>query len=561
MAHKYIQTQFALPDNDRGIFSSDTEAASIFCLVEERRKKKGFLSSGEEKNTALLQTNYPVYAIKWRDRCILFDGLGTISENVTHRDIIDLNKFEKDLSNISKVGQLREFLTKNTKTFNQFTGNRKMKINNIISNHVLLSEITDFIKKSSLKTPTKDTAVIFRVDNQVIQQTVSEFENLMKQVEQEIESLEKVNKILRSSTDKAIQEIQNDKNKDIEIFNQEWSKLKPIIDEKINEIQKKQSEEIQNINDVLNKEIDVLKEEKQKYEKEIRKRTRLEEETISEKKTLSQHGDLVGEQYWNKEALRNKDIIADVFTLIKTDVDSIEKIQFRYDATLKRLREKFEDQIEKAQDQLNNIESKHNASIDMKDLIINEFEHRYALISAQISDQCESKLKDKEKLIEMTTSWNPNENCVILVPLYLAKNEMMDKTRYDVFAPSIVKSYTTFKKSKRVFAGLETKISNLLSPIGQEYSEFFTKNFRDLMTNNKKFEDAIIEVSEKTNLFKKSDRGKLFSDGFNCLKKEGWLDNQEYKRMLVGLNLSFKLASSDNPDFAIIDPEENFSNK
>lgn len=561
MAHKYIQTQFALPDNDRGIFSSDTEAASIFCLVEERRKKKGFLSSGEEKNTALLQTNYPVYAIKWRDRCILFDGLGTISENVTHRDIIDLNKFEKDLSNISKVGQLREFLTKNTKTFNQFTGNRKMKINNIISNHVLLSEITDFIKKSSLKTPTKDTAVIFRVDNQVIQQTVSEFENLMKQVEQEIESLEKVNKILRSSTDKAIQEIQNDKNKDIEIFNQEWSKLKPIIDEKINEIQKKQSEEIQNITDVLNKEIDVLKEEKQKYEKEIRKRTRLEEETISEKKTLSQHGDLVGEQYWNKEALRNKDIIADVFTLIKTDVYSIEKIQFRYDATLKRLREKFEDQIEKAQDQLNNIESKHNASIDMKDLIINEFEHRYTLMSAQISGQCESKLKDKEKLIEMTTSWNPNENCVILVPLYLAKNEMMNKTRYDVFAPSIVKSYTTFKKSKRTFAGLETKISNLLSPMGQEYSEFFTKNFRDLMTNNKKFEDVIIEVSEKTNLFKKSDRGKLFSDGFNCLKKEGWLDNQEYKRMLVGLNLSFKLASSDNPDFAIIDPEENFYNK
>ena len=555
MSHKYIETQFTLLDTDRDNFSDETEAASIFCLVEERRKKKGFLSSSEEKNTALLKTNYPIYAIKWRDRCILLDGLGTISGDVFYRAIIDANQFEKELSHISNVGTLREFLTKNAKTFNQFTGNKKMKFDHIISNNLLLSQITDFITKSSLKTPSKDIAVIFRVNNQIIQQTVFDFENLMNQVEQDINLLEKIKKDLRSSADRAIQKIQDDKQSDTEIFNQEWNRLKQIIDVKIIEIQKNQDEEIKVITETLNKEVNVLNEKKQSYEKEIKKRICLEEEANSEKKNLSQHGDQIGEEYWSKETLKNKDIAANISSLIKTTVDNIEKIQFKYDATLKRMKEKFENQIEKAKDQLNAIETKHNTSVDMKDLIINELEHRYNLMSKQISNLCEIKLKDKEKLIEMTTPWNPDQNCVILIPLYLSRNEVGDKIRYDVFSPRIVKSYTSFKK--RMFNGLETKINNLLSSVGQEYTEFFTNNFKNLMINNKKFEEAIIEVSEKTNLYKQNDRGKMFSNGFNCLKKEGWLNNQEYTRILIGLNLSFKLASSDNLDFAILDTEEN----
>lgn len=557
MPHKYIQPQFSIRDSDRGIFSSEAEVASIFCLVEERRKKKGFLSSSEEKSTALLKTNYPIYAMKWRDRCILFDGLGTISENVTHQNIIDLDNFEKEMENISKVGPLRAFLTKNTKTFNQFKGSRKMKFNNIISSNLLLSEMTDFITKSSLKTPTKDTSVIFRVENQAIQQTVSDFESLMIQVEQDIELLEKVIKNLRSSTDRAIHKISDDKQKDIEIFDQEWNELKPEIDEKIKDILAQQNVETQNISDILNNESVVLNERKLKYEKEVRKITKLEVEANAEKKTLSQHGDQVGVAYWSHEALKNKDISASILSLIKKSVESLEKFQFRHDANLKRSNEKFEKQVEKAKDQLYDLETKSGTSIDMKDLIIKELEHRYSLMSAQISKLIESKLKDKEKLIEMTTTWKPNQSCVILIPLYISKNEMGEKIRYNVFAPSIVKSYATFKKSRRTFSGLDTKISTLLSPVGKEYNEFFINNFENLMMNNKKFEEAILKVSENTNLFKKNNRGKLFGDGFNSLKKEGWLNNQEYKRMLIGLNLSFKLASSDNPDFVGLESIEN----
>lgn len=557
MPHKYIQPQFSIQDSDRGIFSSEAEVASIFCLAEERRKKKGFLSNSEEKIVAILKTNYPIYAVKWRNRCILFDGLGTISENVTLQNIVDLNNFEKEMENISKVGPLRAFLTKNTNTFNQFNGNRKIKFNYIVSSNSFLSEMTDFITKSSLKTPTKDTAVIFRVENQVIQQTVSDFDNLVIQVERDIELLEKVTKNLRSSADRAIQKIQDDKQKDIEKNDKELNELKPEIDEKIKDILVQQNKEIQNLTNILNNESAALNEKKLKYEKEMRKTTKLEEEANAEKKTLSQHGDLVGVTYWNNETLKNKDITANILSLIKKSAESLEKIQFRHDANLKRLNEKFEKQVEKVKEQLYDVETKSIVSTDMKDLIIKELEHRCNLMSAQISKLIESKLKDKEKLYEMTTTWKPNKSCVILVPLYISKNELGEKTRYNVFAPSIVKSCATFKKSRRTFSGLDTKISYLLSPVGKEYNEFFINNFENLMMNNKKFEEAILKVSEKTNLFKKNNRGKLFSEGFNSLKKEGWLNNQEYKRMLIGLNLSFKLASSDNLDFVSLDSKEN----
>ena len=551
MAHKYIQSPFSLGSLDKRVFASDAEVAAIFCLAEGRRKKKGFLSSNEEKMGFLWKANYPVYAMRSRNRSIFFDGLGLISENVLYRDIIDSEQFEKELSIISKVGPLRAFLTKHAKTFSDFKGSRSMRINNIISNQSLLSEMTDFVQKSSFKTPTKDTAVIFRVDKQMIYQIVSEFNDLIEQVEGGLESLEKISKSLRSSIDRAIQKVRDDKQKDFEKLNQEFEKLKPIVEDKIDEIRKNQEEDIKKLTEAMNKDSDVIYEKKNMYEKDVKRMNRLEDEANAEKKALSQRNDSIGEEYWSKQATKNKDFAADLMKAIKASAEKIEKIQFRFNASLKRLNEKNEKEIRNEEERLIDLEIKRDADSDMKDMIINELEHRNSRISSQISKLCESKEKDKSKLMDMTTSWSPDKNCVILIQLYIAKYENGSRTRYEVFAPAIVKSYSSFKKGRRAFTGLESKLLHLLTPVGSHFEEFFTKGFGNLITTNSKFEDAILKASSNINLFKESGRGKLFGNGLDILKKEGWLSNQEYKKMLFGLNIAFKLASSYDPDFEL----------
>jgi len=551
MAHKYIQPQFSLDSMDRSIFSSDAEVATIFCLAEGRRKKRGFLSSNEEKLVFLWKANYPIYAMRYRDRSILLDGLGLRSKNVFYQDTIDLVQFEKEVSAISKVGPVRAFLTKHANTFRDFKGSRNMRINNIISNQSLLSEMTDFLQKSSFKTPTKDTAVIFRVDKQMIDQIVSKFNGFIEQVEAELESLEKINKSLRYNTDQAIKKVLDDKQKDIEKLNQELEKLKPIVNGEIDEMRKKQEENIQNLTETMKKDSDAICEKKSMYEKVVKKMNCLEDEANVEKKVLSQRGDDIGEEYWSKQATKNKDIAADLVKAIKTSSEKIEKIQFRFKASLKRLNEKFEKKIRNEEEQVIDLETKRDTESDMKDMIINELEHRNSLVSSQISKLCESKQKDKSKLIEMTTSWSPEKNCVILIPLYLAKYENVNRTRYEVFAPAILKSYTSFKQVRRTFTSLESKLVHLLTPVGPQFEEFFIKGFRNLIAANRKFEDATLKASSRINLFKESGRGKLFGNGLDILKKEGWLTNQEYKKMLFGLNLAFKLAPSDDPDFEL----------
>ena len=151
MEHKYLQSLFSLGPIDKGVFSLNAEVAAIFCLAEGRRKKKSFLSSKEEKLVSLWKANYPIYVMRWLDRSILFDGLGLISENVLYRDIIDMEQFEKELSTISKVGPLRAFLTRHAMTFSNFKGSRSVRINNIISKQMLLSEMIDFIQKTEQK--------------------------------------------------------------------------------------------------------------------------------------------------------------------------------------------------------------------------------------------------------------------------------------------------------------------------------------------------------------------------------------------------------------------------
>ena len=551
MAHKYIQSPFSLGSYDKGVFSSNAEVAAVFCLAEGKRKKKGFLSSNEEKLVFLWKANYPVYAMQSRKRSVLLDGLGLVSENVVYRDIIDSEQFEKELSTISKVGPLRAFLNKHTKTFSDFKGSRSMRLNNIISNQSLISEMTDFVQNTSFKTPTKDTAVIFRVDKQMIDKIVSEYNGLIEQVEAGLESLEKINKSLRSSTDRAIQKVLDDKKKDFEKLNQDFEKLKPIIEEEIVELRKKQEKDIQNLTEALKIDTEVIYGKKNNYEKDVKKFNRLEDEANAEKKVLSQRGDSVGDEYWNKQAAKNKDIAADLMKAIKEASKKIEKIQFRFDASLKRLNEKFEKEIRNEEERLIDLETKRDTDSDMKDMIINELEYRYSLISSQISKLCEFKEKDKSKLIDMTTSWSPNNNCVILIPLYIAKYENGNRTRYEVFAPANVKSYASFKKGRRAFTGLESKLHHLLTPVGPHFEEFLTKGFGNLITTNSKFEDAILKASSNINLFKETGRGKLFGNGLDFLKKEGWLGNQDYKKMLFGLNLAFKLATSDDPDFEL----------
>ncbi|MFQ6135112.1 MAG: hypothetical protein ACE5KU_04795 [Nitrososphaerales archaeon] len=551
MKYTYIQPPFASKSMDRETFTLEAEIASVFCLAEERRKKKGFLSGTEENFASLLKSNYPVYAIRWRDRCILLDGLGLISEYVIYRDVIDVERFLEDLSKASKeVGLIRAFLTRNAQVFREFGSSRRMKLNHVISDVMLLSELTDFVKKSSSVLPPKETSVCFRVDRQMAEQIVSEFDTLVKRVEQDIESLETVDKSLLSSIEKAKHKILDDKENEFEKYNRELERLKPVVEKKIEELRRAWDDELQSLMKAVEKESEAIREEKQRCERDVEKMTRIEEECIEEKKALSQRVDRVGEEYWSREAERNKAQVANLWKTIKTCSERLEKIQFKLDAKVKRLKDRYEKQIRGEEEKLKELELSRDSAKEIKDLIIKELERRYSLISEQISRLIEDKRKDRQILLNMTTSWAPEKNSVLLVPLYLAKYDSEGRKRYDAYAPAIVNSYTAFKKVRRAFLGLESKISHLLTPIGKEFDEFFTKGFLRIMSSNRKFEEVVLQASSGTNLFENPDRGKIFGAGLDSLKSEGWLTEEEYKRMLYALNLSFKMASKTglNPE-------------
>jgi len=102
------------------------------------------------------------------------------------------------------------------------------------------------------------------------------------------------------------------------------------------------------------------------------------------------------------------------------------------------------------------------------------------------------------------------------------------------------------KNIRKTFWSLESKILNLMTPIGKEFEEFFTKSFINIISTNKKFEEIMCQNLEETNIFREHNRGKLFGIGLESLKREGWLNNDEYKRILSALNISYKLASKED---------------
>jgi hypothetical protein len=542
MAYTYVQPPFALTSMDRGTFTTDAEAASVFCLAERRRKKKGLLGGTEERVVSLMKTNYPIYAIRWRDRSILLDGLGSVFEYVVYQDLVEVEPFLKDLEKAStEVGSLRAFLTKNDQTFREFKGSRRLKMNSIVSNVMLLSELTDYIKKSLPTKTVKETAVCFRVDKQTVAQIVSEFDTLVKQVEQDLMSFKRIEQSLRASIDKAKQLIKEDKEKDLERLNQDLDQLKPTVEAKVKEIQREQDLELENFLHSIELESVDIREEKAKCELDVKRLTSVQNECLEEKKASSQRDDRVGADFWNTQVETQKMRIADIWKTIKECSNHLEQIQFKSDATVKLLTDKYEKQKREVEDRLTDKEVSRDSEMAIKDIIMEELEHRYSLISDQINRLAEAKKSDLNRLNDMTTSWHPEEDQVVLVSLYLIGYGGERRERYDVYAPVVANSYTVFKKTfGRTFMGLDSKMTRLLTPIGREFAIFFEKGFLNILESNKKFEEAILTASRGTNLLESPHRGRIFQTGLESLKSEGWLTEDEYQKMLLSLNLSFK---------------------
>ncbi len=546
MTFGYIQLPFSLKAVDRERFDVETEIASVFCLAEERRKKKGLLSGTEENFSYLLKTNYPLYAMRWRDRCILLDGLGSISEYVIYRDITDVEQLLSNLSKSSeKVGTLRAFLANNSQTFSEFRTSRRKQLNYVLSNVALLSELTDFLQRSPSVLPNREISVCVRVDRTMVEQIIEEFDTLVTHLEQDIESLEKIDKNIRSSIEKAIRDIITDKEEELGTHNQELEKLRPIVEKNVEELRKKRSADLLIHKEALEKETAPINEEMQICENDVKRMNLIEQECNKEKKVLVQREDKVGSEYWSKQAELNKAQAAEIWKAIKECSERLEKIQFKSDAAEKRLMERYDMQIKAEEKRLEELENKRDADAEIKELVIKEIEHRYSLISSQISNLIKVKHQDKSRLFDMTISWTPEKNSVLLVPLYLTKYQSEDKRRYDVYSPVVVQSHASFKNFRISFGGLESKISHLIIHIGKESEEFLAKGFLNMMTSNKKFEEAVLKSSLETNLLTDTNRGKIFGKGLEYLKGKGLLTNEDYKRMLHALNLSFSLASRD----------------
>jgi hypothetical protein len=549
MSYRYIQPKFSQRNLDRETFTSEAEIASIFCLAEERRKKKGLLGGTEENLTHLLRTNYPIYAIRWANRSILIDGLGSTSTNIVYKDLIDTREFIKNLLKASdQVGSFRSFLSKNANTFKEFKSNRQMQLNYVISDIPLLTEITDFVKKSVITTePPKDTSVFFRVDKQMVRQIISEFDALVKKVDNDIESLEEVDSYLHSSIDTAKNRIIEDKQNEYNNYNYELEKLTPSIKKEIEELTNSWDEELLKIKTEADEESKPIISEKEKYERELKKLSLIEAECVDERKALNQRLDRIGEDYWSKEAAINKAQKSEIWKVIKDSNEKLEKIKFKQDAKTKRLNDNFERAKGLEEEKIREIEIHREAALDIKERIIKEIDYRYSIISSQLSNLLEIKRKNKSKLSKMTSAWVPEQNSIILVPLYLIKYQNYDQLRYDIRAPSIINSSNVIKKNiRKTFWSLESKILNLMAPIGKEFDEFFTKSFINIISTNKKFEEIISQTLEETNIFHEHNRGKLFGTGLESLKREGWLNNDEYKKILSALNLSYKLSSKED---------------
>ncbi|HIE14921.1 TPA: hypothetical protein EYP70_06575, partial [Candidatus Bathyarchaeota archaeon] len=144
---KEVIIPYLIHDGQEYLFTKDLEAAVILVFVEVNRKKP-ILFLGEEDIDYISKLLYPFWAIPWKDKSIIIDGLNILSEKLSRLEIPNVNAFIEALLRGSKSPNLFiKALSDGLKLFDEPLSSKEIALESFVGEIDVLNDLENVIMK------------------------------------------------------------------------------------------------------------------------------------------------------------------------------------------------------------------------------------------------------------------------------------------------------------------------------------------------------------------------------------------------------------------------------
>ncbi len=523
---------FAVADKDRlKPFTKDIEMAAIFYLAESDRKKgKGrVLKRPAEKLTFITETCYPLWMIPWRERILLFDGLGLTKHQLFYDVIPDIKAFNNDVQASSKSREAYcATLSQNTNYFQNFAGKEEKIINGLIVDPNFMQDFMTYFPevKDVEKSETTKAFLSPALEEPEVSACIEELSDLRDTLIEEIANLEESMKLLSKETKEQVKALQAEMKETIDKFDRKIEKIRPKVMEKIKKIQEKRDKEITRISKGYDRKLHSLHKNRVRLERTIERLSTYIERYEADIKGYRDREDEVAELQLTQKLEETQKKIPTLQKEIK-DIDSeIEKVNSEKKIELSRARSKPDDRVEEAMKALRDLEAEKEARSIMEQKELADLEKMTASIINQIDEMIKTKEGALNAIDSIGAPGKRKKNALVYIPFYFVCYESKSSKRYVVYPPSILGIMGITTKLKSVFGA--NKIKSCLHPRSHAITDLLDQ-LVDLTHENPVFEKEINEAGIEASILQTTELRESIKKGLTELRDENLISNNEFQ--------------------------------
>lgn len=531
-SRKLILPFAASAEDRKKAFSREMEKAAVFCLAQMERKKGGGILRRKERGEELLFTAkfcYPMWLVPWRGRSLLFDGLSITTHKLRYSTLPDIKVFTTDIEVSAKTREAHSaFLSDRLNFFKNFIDEEEKVIEGLVADAALVQDFSIYLKEAKvIRKPLADVVLISpALDEQALSSTIQDLSNHRSTIEDDIENLCTVMKLLSNTTEKHIKTMRERIRQTKKEFDKKITDLKSSLKEKVSQIQRRCDKEITIRTKEMESNLHRLHQKRVKLEKTVQNMTARVDRYEAEIRSCRLNKDKTGELLWKEELERSEKKLSDLERSIRDMDKEIEDATATKKKEISKLRSVCDDRMEAAMKGVRDVEAARDAKILMSRQEIESLEDSTKTIVDQIDNLVGKKRAALDKLDTLGVSEGIRKYALVYVPFYLLCYEEKLKNRYAVHPPSVAGSIGILTKFKGVFG--VAKVKSILEPRSKIIAALLD-GLLPLIAQNPVFEKEIVDAGTEANMLRTKDLRRKITEGLEALEEEGWLSESEFQ--------------------------------
>jgi hypothetical protein len=521
------------PSRERA-FTQEMEKAAILCLSEVKRKKPSLLRSSAEEIECIAKLNYALWAVPWKERCVVVDGLGLTLTTLFYNQIPRVQNFAEDLERSNTSFDLfKKTLEKHEHTFESFSSAEKVELEALVSDSSVLDALSHIIEEYEPKNESPKTDIAFVPKTYYRAKSENVSENLLNEwqkIQTDIDALRFTLKILDEETSHHKEKASIELDLIWGSYEKRISEIRKDGEKKVKLLEKERNKEVTRAERVIEKETEKLVIEERKVRKKVSGLRHSIDLIFAQKKIQKRkYPKRSTTRIDNRNSLlkvKNEQLNSEIHRILGL----LEKARIDGQQQLAQIEGKFQNLAAKETEKLDILEHSRNIEISKKTDEIKCSENLSLKIKAQINNLITQKAKDARTLENMTIPLKADESLLIGIPFYLIQYRLREKIRTHIYPPMTAASYEGIirKIQKAIFSfSLESRMQLLMTPRSKNLDEAFFSNLKKCLLRTVDLKTQIMGAAHSANLLIRPELKEHITKGLTELETEGWLSSEE----------------------------------